>query len=527
MIGGAKQKAHLNFGTIFGGLVPPEQTTLARLQAYEHWTFSCVTAISEAFSAINLRLFQMKNGDMMEQQEHEVLDLLFRVNPFQSKADFLQLYATYMELAGEAFIYLERGKENPQPIDPIKELWLLRPDLVEIVPDPVNFIKGYTFRASAKIVPLQTHEVIHVKYPNPINPYRGYSPVQAAGLAIDTFKFSSRWNRAFFFNSAMVSAVLQADGELNDEQYRRLKSEWNSEYQGIDNAHRTAILEHGIEFKPMQMTNRDMEFAKQKEMTRDEILGAFRVPRSVIGITDDVNRANAEATQLVFMRDVIKPKMTRYVDTLNEFLVPLFGDDLILDFDDPTPDNRDQTVSEYVQGHNRWLSTNEIRNLEGLPPVRGGDAIFQSIALLPLGSPVPEPTDEETGDEEVQASMVRMEAPPAEDSKGKARSERLKAKLMAGNKRLKMREAIRRKVELIVEKRRVEITEEQVQNEQVVGLINEKAQLETRVEFAEALNQQKDQAIAELTKEKEEAERIASEALNLNDTENGTTEKDA
>ena len=82
------------------------------------------------------------------------------------------------------------------------------------------------------------------------------------------------------------------------------------------------------------------DFNEQMKNLRDDVLAVYKVPKTVLGLTEDVNKANAQATTAAFMERVITPRMRRFVDSLNEFFVPMFtGDDnsLFLDFTDPSP----------------------------------------------------------------------------------------------------------------------------------------------------------------------------------------------
>src|SRR3989344_1542520 len=215
----------IDFRRSLRGVEPPDPKAGEQLVNFEQWVYSCVNAIAEEVAQINIHLFQLKNGDAQEVENSKLIDLLYRVNPFQTFFDFIYLHETYMGLTGESYWLLERGKDNPKPTDEVKELWLLRPDLVEVVPDEKNFVKGYLYRSpSGKQISLLPHEVIAFKQPNPLNIFRGYSPVKAGAISIDVFKFSGLWNRSFFFNSARTDAVLKVKDKLTDEQWKRLQA---------------------------------------------------------------------------------------------------------------------------------------------------------------------------------------------------------------------------------------------------------------------------------------------------------------
>jgi len=513
-----KEKAHISFQSFFGGIVPPEATTSERLNSYRDWAYACINAISEEVGSLEYRLFKLTNGNLVEQDTSPLLDLLYKVNPFQTKKEFLQLHQIYKETAGESFWFLERGKDNPKPTDPVKEIWLLRPDLVEVIPDDKTFIKGYIYMVGGRKVPFLPHEIIHFKYPNPINPYRGYSPMQAGALSVDTHNFASQWNRNFFYNSARPDGALMTDGELHDDQRKRLMGEWEARHGSLKNSQRVAILEGGLKYENIGASLKDMDFNNLKDKTRDEILSIWRVPKVRLGMTDDVNRAAAEASDYVFSSRVIKPKMQDIVDTLNEFLVPIYGDDLILDFDDPTPENREATVKEYEAGHNRWLTTNEIRGLEGLEEVDGGNVIYQSIALFPIGS--------EAEAEEAKRMMVKLEGKKFVDVRKVKRLADLKAKLLASRPRRKVIEELRRRIELQMGQnlKAKDDGEQKKQADREAELLNDVAKANSERDFYKAQSEKNAGALDNETKRADEAERLAKEALDLD--ENGKRKAD-
>src|SRR5690606_22005039 len=109
---------------------------------------------------------------------------------------------------------------------------------------------------------------------------------------------------------------------------------------GTKNAHKLAILGGGLKFDDAFKTSlKDMDFLNLRKFSRDEIFSIFQVPKSIVSITDDVNRANSMEHRAIFIENRIKPEMERLVNFLNEFLVPEWGDDLYLGFKDPTPNN--------------------------------------------------------------------------------------------------------------------------------------------------------------------------------------------
>ena len=355
------------------------------LQAYKGWVYACTAAIAERFADMDIKLQEVdKDGDWQDVDGHEATAALHYVNPFWSYNDLLIHAASMQELDGNEFWYVvTKGKA-------VDEIWPLDPSKVSVVKDPTNFIKGYVFRNEKGVdVPFEASEIIHFKRFNPTDQYRGMGTVAAAALPIDTNEYAAEWQRNFFGNSAMPSALLQSEGKLSQDQYDRIRANWDSKYKGVQNAHRMAILEGNLKFTPISPTARDMQFSEGRKDLRDEIMAIFRVPKTILGITEDVNLASAQATEYVFAKYVIKPKMKAFIETLNEYYLPLFGLDTTkyrLGFIDPVPENLDQQRLDRADGITHYYMTpNEARNQIGLDPIEGGDSLYVPSLYTPVG----------------------------------------------------------------------------------------------------------------------------------------------
>lgn len=382
--------------SFINGSAAPDMKGPDFLKAYKGWVYACVNAISEEVATIGLRLQQFRNGRWVDLDNHIALQLLRQVNSFMSSSDLVLATQAYLELEGNAFWYLPRGSITAKPA----EIWVLDPTRVLIVKSQKEFIGGYVYRNEVgQNVPLTPQEILHFKRFNPLNRYRGIGTVAAAALAIDIDTFSAQWNKNFFYNAAVPSAVLEAEGTLSEEQYNKIQAKWDSRYTGMDNAHKLIILQGGMKFKPAQLSQKDMDFLEQRKFTRDEILGIFRVPKTILGITEDVNRANAEASEFVFAKRVVKPKMEFIVDRLNEFYLPLFGlnqSQFRFVFDDPVPQNVELRLKANETALRAGYKTiNEVREDEGLDPIQNGDEVLIPLSLIPLGG-VSNPANPET-----------------------------------------------------------------------------------------------------------------------------------
>ncbi len=363
---------------------PPLRKSEEYLKAYTNYAYTAISAISQQVASIELALFKKKivNGapETTRIYEHESLSLLHFVNPLTTFFDQVEATQIYLELTGEAFWVLLKNGKTPQ------EMWLVRPDWMKIVPDKNDIIKEYVYHPGGTFtdkVIIPKENVIHFKYFNPLNPYRGKGSVQAAALPLDTHNFAQEWNRNYFFNSAMPGLVFTAEKKLSSKVVTKFMEQWQASHGGRSKSSKIAFLGGGMKMEKATVGAKEMDFVELQRVMRDDILAVFKVPKSILGLTEDVNKANAEATNKAFMERVITPRMIKFVGALNEFLLPMYPDsaNLFFDFTDPSPEDVELKLKKYANARRyTWMTPNEIRLEENLDPVEGGDDLFAPLA---------------------------------------------------------------------------------------------------------------------------------------------------
>lgn len=349
------------------------------------YVFACIAKIAEKIASIDLEQYQILNsrGDTKEIVSSRLLDLLYKPNPFQTKGEFWKTTIINLKTTGDAFWFKVRNKSGN-----VLELWNLRPDMVTIVTDPVHFVKEYRFsKRTGEIIYFAPEDIIHFKYPNPLSEYNGSAPLMAAKSRIVTEEYAANYQRDFFINNARPDAIIKSVNNLKQADKDELREGWKKKYQGPGKNSKLAILSGGLEYQQISLSQKEMDFIESIKANRDDILIAFGVPKTVLGITEDVNRANAETGIYMFLSETIVPEMTSIITKINEEMVsPDFDDSMYLSFKDPTPDNRDITLTEYANGiTNNWLLINEVRQREGLPPIAGGWSFYLPIIQQAVG----------------------------------------------------------------------------------------------------------------------------------------------
>ena len=413
---------------------PPLKNAEEYLKAYTGYSFTAISSIAEEVASVDLNLYKLKFIKGQPKPElilqHEALSVLHYVNSLTTLYDMIETTQIYLELTGEAFWVILKQNQKP------REMWLLRPDWVKIVPDPKEIIRHYTYhpggRFNEKVI-IPRENMIHFKNFHPLNPYRGKGSVQAAALPLDIHTFAQEYNRNFFFNSAIPSLVFTTDKKLSEKAIKRFVNQWQASYGGRSKSNKIAFLGGGLKLDKVSQGAKELDFATQQRMMRDDILAVFKVPKSILGLTEDVNRANAEATNRAFMERVITPRMRKFVGHLNEFYLPMFGDNsLFFDFTDPAPEDVELKLKKYENALKYgWMTPNEVRQAENLEPLEGGDVL---MPLNQFGKPsvAPSPPEEEEGKGILSRVFSKKEIKQVKKVKPKKKVKKIKHKWMVG-----------------------------------------------------------------------------------------------
>jgi len=287
--------------------------------------FRCVSLLAQSVASTPVCLFENRN----ELVNHPLLTLLARPNPRQSKAAFLEAVTGHLLVAGNA--YVEAAMVDGQ----VRELYALRPDRMRVMAGKDGWPGGYEYRVGS-----HTHQfdqgaepvppILHIACFHPLNDHYGMAPLEAAAVALDTHNAAANWNKALLDNAARPSGALIYNGpdgaSLTEDQFTRLKSELETQFQGSSNAGRPLLLDGGLDWKTMALSPRDMDFAETRNAAAREIALAFGIPPMLLGIPGDNTYANYQEANRAFWRQTVLPLLERIMGDLTHWLSPAYGD---------------------------------------------------------------------------------------------------------------------------------------------------------------------------------------------------------
>lgn len=304
----------------FGAEHPEPFADLIDAFGIHSWVYSCANLIANAFSSIEFVPYIQK-GDAWEINEsHAFRHLLEHPNPMMSGVEFKRLLSLSSKLTGNAFIVCD----PPQTAKP-KELWPLQPNKVKVVPHRQEFVGGYTYDVNGHSRPLLKESVIHIREATPTNLQYGQGALSAVKNAVASDILADAWNRSFFQNAARPDAVLESTATLDDKTIRRIGRNWINTFSGTKNRARVAVL-NGVKYVEVNRAHKDMDFVGLRKMLREEILSAFGVPQSMVGVLDQANYSNMKEQTKIFWTQTMIPEIRKFESMMTLRAQQITGD---------------------------------------------------------------------------------------------------------------------------------------------------------------------------------------------------------
>lgn len=293
--------------------------------------FAVVNVLSMAVAKADWTLYRSAKSGLDEDRvvvpnENHAASKLWNLSPngWWSRNRLVRAGEQHQELTGLTYFVVGRSKvARSIPLS----LWPMRPDRVfPVAGDTSNFLQGWIYRGpDGQQVPLDVDEVLEIVTPDPEDPYGGISPVAALLPTLDAARYSQIYARNFYLNDATPGGVIEVPTQMSDPQWTSFQKRWAETHKGVDKAHRVAMLENGMTWKTVDPSNRDNQFVESRQDQRDEITEGWAFPKSMLGASNDVNRAIAEANRASFAETLTVPRLDAWRDMLNFNYLPLFG----------------------------------------------------------------------------------------------------------------------------------------------------------------------------------------------------------
>ena len=355
---------------------------------YISGVYACVRILAESVASLPLKTYRRRrDGGKDVAYDHPVYRLLHdEPNGEMTAFTWREAGQSHLALWGNSYNQVVTTKRGT-----VAEIWPLRPDRMSVERGPKGAIQYVYSRDNGEKRVLRSEEVLHVPGLG-FNGLVGYSPIAMArnslGLARATEKFGSK----LFANGAMPKVVLTSPPgvKLSERARQNLVDSWETNYQGVLKSHRTAVLEDGMDIKSIGVPPEDAQFLETRKFQLQEIARIFRIPPHMLADLDRATFSNIEHQSIEFVVHVLRPWLVRWEQAMNVrlftaaereqgYFVEHLVDGLL------RGDIKSRYEAYSIGRTGGWLSVNDIRTLENMNPVDGGDEYLRPLNMSVVG----------------------------------------------------------------------------------------------------------------------------------------------
>ena len=351
---------------------------------------ACVTLLAESIAQLPLELFRrIKDGGRQAAKDHPLYRVLaYAPNEWQTPFEYRENSQLKAGTRGNSISLIGRDGDGT-----VTGLYPVPTETVQVLKGP-DMLPYYRIDGQEPIPQRMVH---HVRWWS-LNNYVGVSPIMLHANAIGHAQAIQQYAGKSFLNGTALSGVIERPREaapIKDQGViDRITDKWQQMYGGSSNAKRVAMLQEGMTFKALSMTNVDAELIPALKLTSLDIARIYKVPPHMIGELDKATFSNIEHQAIQFVIYTLLPWIKRHEQAMmRDLLLPSERDEYYIEFNVSGLLRGDQ-ASRYaayaVARQWGWLSVNDIRRLENLPPIAGGDTYLQPLNMVDAAKPLPD-----------------------------------------------------------------------------------------------------------------------------------------
>jgi HK97 family phage portal protein len=379
---------------------------------------ACCRVRADGLATVPWKLYQRKeksvNGktvvDRRESRDHPLYDLLATApNEWMTSLEFRETQSFHIDLAGRSYAFLNRVRGK------IVEMILLDPARV-VMKVNADYTRTYTLTGlDGTTKTVRGDEIWHVKGPS-WDTIEGLNIVRYAAEAIGLALATEESHALFHRNGARPSGILSAEGAMGSDTLTRTTAWVRRHFGGSQNTGKIMVIDRAAKFTPISMTGVDSQHIETRKFQVERICEVLRVLPLMIGFSGDKNATFASAEQLFLAHLVhcVRPIHRRHGQSGDLFLLSkeerangFYTGFVDSDFLSPAmKDKGEYNAKALGNSSPGWLTPNDIRGFDELPPVAGGDRLYvpanmvaigedgNPILLTPPPAPAPKPTGE-------------------------------------------------------------------------------------------------------------------------------------
>ena len=364
------------FGTSSSGKVV---TADKAIQLSAVW--ACVRLLSESISTLPLKIYvRQPDGSRKAATDHPAYSILCRrPNSEMTPSRFMLMVVASICLRGNAFIEKKFIANRLVSLVP-----LLPQNMVvkRLVTGALEY--KYTENGNERVIPVKN--IMHIRGFG-LDGVCGMMPMKTGRDVIGSAMAVEESAAKIFEQGLQSSGFLSAENALTDDQRERLRG-YMASFTGSKNAGKIMVLEGGLKYQGVTMNPEDAQMLESRAFSIEEICRWFRVPPFMVGHTTKQSSwaSSLEGMNLQFLTHTLRPLLVNIEQEIGRCLLDS-DDDVFAEFSVEGLLRADSAgrAAYYTSAlQNGWMSRNDVRRLENMPPIEGGDIYTVQLNLTQL-----------------------------------------------------------------------------------------------------------------------------------------------
>lgn len=343
--------------------------------------WSCVRLLSESISTLPLKIYiRQPDGSRKPATDHPAYSVLCRrPNSEMTPSRFMLMVVASICLRGNAFIEKKFIGNKLVSLVP-----LLPQNMVVKRLDTGSLKYTYTENGNERVISVRN--IMHIRGFG-LDGVCGMMPMMAGRDVIGSAMAVEESAAKIFENGIQSSGFLTSDKALNDEQRERLR-DYMVKFTSSRNAGKIMVLEAGLTYQGVTMNPEDAQMLESRSFSIEEICRWFRVPPYMVGHTTKQSSwaSSLEGMNLLFLTHTLRPLLVNIEQEIGRCLLDS-DDEVFAEFSVEGLLRADSAgrAAYYTSAlQNGWMSRNDVRRLENMPPIEGGDIYTVQLNLTQL-----------------------------------------------------------------------------------------------------------------------------------------------
>ncbi|MCT8231611.1 phage portal protein [Proteus terrae] len=346
--------------------------------------WACVRLLSESISTLPIKIYKSESdGSRSLAKEHPIYRLLCKQPNFEmTPSRFMLMVVASLCLRGNSFIEKKYIGSKLVALEP-----LLPQNMTVKRSEQTGMLEyKYTDPLGQKIRTIPINNIMHIRGFG-MDGICGMIPVKIGRDVIGAALSVEESAAKIFENGLQSSGFLSAEQPLNEEQRERIRSYLLS-FVGSKNAGKMMVLEGGMKYNNVTMNPEAAQMLESRTFSIEEICRWFRVPPFMVGHMDKQSSwaSSVEGMNMQFLTNTLRPLLVNIEQEISRCLLN-GDDDYYAEFSVEgllRADSAGRSAYYTTALQNGWMSRNDVRRLENLPPIEGGDIYTVQLNLTPL-----------------------------------------------------------------------------------------------------------------------------------------------